>query len=455
MSTNKNKFNTSKKTKEWFPFAQHYLLTTTIRYDNLKTNTVVDLKREQRRISSTPNEIITDGRFRLIRNQTKHFLDFCTRKGGCGSGKQVHLFRRSYLETYQQWRQETTNAADKAGRVLPRPTTVNGEFSTIRRMFREVALAQGFIKMDQLPDIPNAKVPKDQSFRRSACSAEEWIQLEKTSRLYRKEGLTRFSKEGQPVGFHKITRGPNKGKDSDRPITRNILFGVNKGKSTKKTNCAQQQQDHRQMLYLAMRISMESGIRIGSLRKMRWSHISENKRLSVQAQKVWCLIEVPPENTKTGRWYELSAPVVRHLERLRQITRPKKQSDLLFTNQKSGAPLSDRIWSDGMKEMLVESALASWSEDDSNDCRKIDVDSGKTLTWYSFRHTWITFALERGVPIATVCNNCATSIQYVQEHYFHYDAKRATDALSTGKKRALKGALSTDWMRDPYVKDKA
>ena len=411
------------------------------------------LTKENRRISSTPHEGITDGRFRLIRNQTRHFLDFCSRKGGCGASKQVHLFRRTYLDTYQQWRQDTTDALDKAGRVLPRPTTLNGEFSTIRRMFREVALAEGFITRDQLPEIPSAKVPKDQSYRRSAFSAEEWVQLEKTARLYWTEGLTRWSQTGSPLGFHKITKGPNKGQDSTRPITRNSLYGVNKGRGTRKSTRAQIQQDHRLMLYLAMRISMESGIRIGSLRKMRWSHISDNKTLSKEEQKVWCLIEVPPENTKTGRWYELSAPVVRHLERLRKITRHKKRSDLLFTNQSSGAPLSSRIWGDSLKEMLVESGLATWSEDDSNNCRKIDVTSGKTLTWYSFRHSWITFALERGVPIATVCNNCDTSIQYVQEHYFHYDAKRATGALLTGRSRAPKGGINTEWMKDPYVKD--
>lgn len=45
-----------------------------------------------------------------------------------------------------------------------------------------------------------------------------------------------------------------------------------------------------------------------------------------------------------------------------------------------------------------------------------------------------------------------TSIQYVQEHYFHYDAKRATDALATGRGQ-LKGATGTDWMRDPYFHD--
>ena len=55
----------------------------------------------------------------------------------------------------------------------------------------------------------------------------------------------------------------------------------------------------------------------------------------------------------------------------------------------------------------------------------------------------ITLVLERGVPIATVCNNCDTSIEYIQQHYFHYDAKRTTGALATGRKglRSAREAL--------------
>ena len=124
------------------------------------------IEKGQERISNRPHEGITEARFRLIRNQTRHFLDFCSRKGGCGSGKQVHLFRRSYLNAYQQWRQETTVRSISRDKSSPRPTTLNEEFSTIRRRFREVPLAGGFIARDQLPDIPTAKVPKGQSFRR-------------------------------------------------------------------------------------------------------------------------------------------------------------------------------------------------------------------------------------------------------------------------------------------------
>jgi hypothetical protein len=39
-----------------------------------------------------------------------------------------------------------------------------------------------------------------------------------------------------------------------------------------------------------------------------------------------------------------------------------------------------------------------------------------------------------------VFNNCDTSIEYIQEHYFHYDAKRATGALATGRK-SLKATI--------------
>ena len=412
------------------------------------------LEKEERRISSRPHEGITAARYRLIRTQCQHYLDYCCRPGGGGSGKQVHTLRRGHLDTYELWRQEQTDALDKQGRKLPRPGTINNELSTIGRMWREVALSKGFIDRGQLPDLPSAraKASKGESYRRSAFTAQEWVQLEKSARLYWSKGVSRFDKDGKPLGYHPITKGPNKGKDSNRPILRNTLFTVNKGTGTKQSPRARQQMEHRQMLYLAMRISMESGIRIGSLRQMRWSHVSANPTLSPEDQKVWCLIEVPAENTKTGRWYELSAPVVAHLDQLRKITQPKRNSDLLFTNRKTGKPFSERLWRDGLFEAMVEAGLAQWSEDDSNNLRKIDIYSGKTLSWYSFRHTFITLSLERGVPLATLCANCDTSMQYVEQHYFHYDAKRATEKLSAGRKR-LRVAMSNEWMKDPLTQE--
>ena len=190
-----------------------------------------------------------------------------------------------------------------------------------------------------------------------------------------------------------------------------------------------------------MRISMDTGIRIGSLRKMKWKHISENTTIPVEERKVWKSIDVPAENTKTGRSYRVSAPIARHLEQLRKCTKFVKPDDFLFINQKLGQQFSDRIFNDGLAEVLVEGRLADWAENDSNNCRKYNIHSGKNLTWYSFRHTYITMRLKAGTPLAIVAANTDTSLKYIQDHYFHYRADEATDELSKGRSKRLRSSM--------------
>ena len=96
--------------------------------------------------------------------------------------------------------------------------------------------------------------------------------------------------------------------------------------------------------------------------------------------------------------------------------------------------MSERLWKDAISEALVEARLADWSEDDSNNCRKIDVHSGKNITWYSFRHTHITLRLNAGTPVPVIAANCDTSMKYIEEHYFHYRAAEQTEILGKGRK---------------------
>ena len=113
---------------------------------------------------------------------------------------------------------------------------------------------------------------------------------------------------------------------------------------------------HREMLYLAMRISMDSGIRPCSLRKMKWRHITENTTIPVAELKTWVLIDVPSEK-KTGRSYRCSVPIAKHLERLRKISTYTKQNDFIFLNQSRGTQMSERLWKDCISEALVEGVL--------------------------------------------------------------------------------------------------
>lgn len=63
--------------------------------------------------------------------------------------------------------------------------------------------------------------------------------------------------------------------------------------------------------------------------------------------------------------------------------------------------------------------------------------------------TWLN---QNVVRITTVCNNCDNLFKYIQEDYFQYEAKRATDALASGQGK-LKGKICSNRTRDSYVHD--
>ena len=110
--------------------------------------------------------------------------------------------------------------------------------------------------------------------------------------------------------------------------------------------------------------------------------------------------------------------------------------------------MSERLWKDSISEALVEARLADWSEDDSNNCRKIDVHSGKNMNWYSFRHTHITLRLNAGTPVPVIAANCDTSMKYIEEHYFHYRAAEQTEILGKGRKTLGKAEEHLDWIEE-------
>ena len=215
------------------------------------------------------------------------------------------------------------------------------ETFTLRRCLNEVAVANGYLTRDSVPEVPTIKASKDKKHRRDDLSAKEWEELEKCCRYYWMKGNTRVLDEnGKPI---KDT------KTGQYKVKANIKFrSSQRGKN---------QLIHREIVYWAMRISMDTGIRIGSLKKMKWKHISENTSIPKEERKTWVSVDVPPENTKTGRSYRISAPIARHLQQLRTSTKFIKPDDLLFTNQKLGQPFSQRTWRDSFCEMLVEARL--------------------------------------------------------------------------------------------------
>ena len=47
----------------------------------------------------------------------------------------------------------------------------------------------------------------------------------------------------------------------------------------------------------------------------------------------------------------------------------------------------------------------------------------KNITWYSFRHTGISFAVSRSVPLLQLSRNCGTGLRYIEDVYFHHESE--------------------------------
>ncbi len=378
------------------------------------------LEKERRKISSIPHQGITKTRYRLLSNQIRWLRRYLN-----DDRKQVHQFKRNAFNNYELWRKEQALSLQIKP---PVQTTIMQELSTLKRALVEVAVANGYVSEDSLPLIPKVKLPKDKSHRRDDFTNKEWEQLERSMRYWWIKGRTRIL--DNQYTMEKDTEGTWLSKP-------NIQHSSARGK---------RQLIHRQLIYYAMRISMDTGIRPGALRKMQWKHISENTAISKAERKVWVIIDVPPENSKTGRYYRISAPVARYLEAMRKVTLHKKADDYLFANQQRAQAFSERIWKDAFAEALVEARLADWADDDSNNQRRINIHSGKNLTWYSFRHTHISMRLKAGVPVPVIAANTDTSMKYIEDHYFHYRADEATDLLSKGRKTIKAAENHLHWI---------
>ena len=49
--------------------------------------------------------------------------------------------------------------------------------------------------------------------------------------------------------------------------------------------------------------------------------------------------------------------------------------------------------------------------------------NGKNITWYFARHTGISFAVVRGVPLMLLSRNAGTSLRFVEDVYYHHQSE--------------------------------
>ena len=116
------------------------------------------LTKERRRISDIPHTGISKTRFRLMETQFRWISDYLG-----NPNREVHKLKRSEFLNYEVWRKERAREFNKD---TPQQSTINQELSTLRRCFNEVAVTNGYLTKNSVPEIPNIKLPKNKKHRR-------------------------------------------------------------------------------------------------------------------------------------------------------------------------------------------------------------------------------------------------------------------------------------------------
>ena len=93
----------------------------------------------------------------------------------------------------------------------------------------------------------------------------------------------------------------------------------------------------------------------------------------------------------------------------------------------------------------MEARFADWSKDACNSFRKADIKPGKNIAWYSFRHTHFTMRLKVETPLQVLVANTNTSMQYIEDHYFHYRTDEETEILSKSRKSHKEADDHLEW----------
>ena len=320
------------------------------------------LAKKKSEISTAPHAGVTPETYRVLKNRCQKLIDYL------GENTRVDHLKRNTFEGYEDWRKNGFG-----GKVPKTKTTIKTELSTFKSIILNIAIKDKRI-ISNLPDIPEIKIPRTEArHRRNHFRDEELRTLLKTINQWKEENISR-----RTAGIH------------------------------------------RKMVACAIELMLNSGIRVGAVKKIRWRDVRVNPKDNREQQKRYRIITVPPENNKTGKEYECNCEVALILEYLKKISKYTSQSDLLFCNQNDGKAFSSRIWADCWKEIIKRSQL----ED----------DTGRRFSYYSLRHTYATISLANKVPLQLLASNMDTSTKYIQDHYYHHEPEQLTEELNPVKR---------------------
>ena len=341
------------------------------------------LEREERKISPIPHTGITQETFRR---------------------------KRSYLKVWSKYVREELNMVDTPIENIPKDRTrnfgnwmlsqekggyeskvwsreyINGIISEVLKMYKGVGVRDKFLSsLDQVPEIDYLKSQPTNQSKRDILSVDEYERLV----LY-----LRTNEFLKPKGSSLLEQ-------CRRSIFREFIG-----------------------------ISYNTGMRPSEILKLKWSDVSINITDTKENQKIYRILKVRSENSKTGRMRSVNGPIGRRLERLKKTyeklgftcspdqyifknTHPKKKGE--------NVPYHNVVFTKRLSQVLEETGLK----------KELD-ETGRHISLYSSRHFYTTMRLQNGLDIHLLSKQLGTSTSYIDETYSHIQVETNTDRITKG-----------------------
>jgi len=342
----------------------------------------IHLEREERKISPIPKTGITKQTF-IRKSRYLKIWETYVREGLEMENTPIEKIPPDRTRDFGYWRQNQEKLTYKRKGGWSNQC-INSIISEVKRMYHQVGVRDKFILPSQFPEIDYLKVQPSGS-KRDILSVEENKRLV----LY-----LRTNQYLKPEGSSKLEQGR-------RSIFREFIG-----------------------------ISYNTGMRPNELLQLKWSDVSINITDSEEDKRVFRILKVRTENSKTGKMRSVNGPVGRRLERLKETyeslgfecgpdqyifknTHPRKKGE--------NVPYYKTSFTDKLDKVLIESGIQ----------KSLDLD-GRRITLYSSRHFYTTLRLQNGLDIHLLSKQLGTSTKYIDDTYSHIQVESNTERITQG-----------------------
>jgi integrase len=358
------------------------------RVRNITNKQLVDiyLDGEQQKISVVPKAGITKGRFRVKQCYLRLWLEYIDYLG-------LTDVPIDKIDTYKTtrfgyWLQQKPKDFRDDGTQRD-ASNINNNISEVLKCYRDVAIRQKYITRDELPDIEKLTIPPDASHKRDILETEQYERL-----------------------MLHICR----------------TFGAYKKveDAAKRKKCTVAEIYKRQLFYYFMMFLYETGMRPKELLGLRVNEVTLNKSPSSLEKGLYgaeaidlVILNVRANNSKTGIPRKIPALLKRLYKEVVKLQNDLgcniQPNDYLFMNVNSEQrlPYTREALSKRLRTALVDSGLQS----------ELDAEN-KTITLYSARHAFITWAMRyRQLDLPLLSKIAGTSVQMIMKVYGHIDVE--------------------------------